>query len=38
MNLHGNAPFGPKGRATMVRRVTEDRWSLTEADEAAGVS
>jgi transposase InsO family protein len=38
MKLHGNAPFGPKGRATMVRRVTEKHWSLTEAAEAAGVS
>jgi len=38
MKLHGNAPFGPKGRLTMVRRVTEQRWSLTEAAEAAGVS
>jgi transposase InsO family protein len=38
MKLHGNAPFGPKGRTTMVRRVTEQRWSLTEAAEAAGVS
>jgi transposase InsO family protein len=38
MKLHANAPFGPKGRATMVRRVTEHRWSLAEAAEAAGVS
>jgi transposase len=38
MKLHGNAPFGPKGRATMVRRVVEQKWSLTEAAEAAGVS
>ena len=38
MKLHGNAPFGPKGRATMVKRVIEQRWSLTEAAEAAGVS
>jgi transposase InsO family protein len=38
MKLHGNAPFGPKGRATMVKRVTEQEWSLTEAAEAAGVS
>jgi transposase InsO family protein len=38
MKLHGNAPFGPKGRATMVRRVTEEDWSLTEAAAAAGVS
>ena len=38
MKLHANAPFGPKGRLTMVRRVTEQEWSLTEAAEAAGVS
>jgi len=38
MNLHANAPFGPKGRLTMVSRVTEQEWSLTEAAEAAGVS
>jgi transposase InsO family protein len=38
MKLHGNAPFGPKGRLIMVRRVIEQRWSLTEAAEAAGVS
>jgi transposase len=38
MDLHANAPFGPKGRLTMVRRVIEQGWSLTEAAEAAGVS
>jgi transposase InsO family protein len=38
MKIHANAPFGPKGRLTMVRRVTEQGWSLTEAAEAAGVS
>ena len=38
MDLHANAPFGPKGRLTMVRRVTEQGWSLAEAAEAAGVS
>jgi len=38
MKLHANAPFGPKGRLTMVRRVVEEGWSLTEAAEAAGVS
>jgi transposase-like protein len=38
MKLHANAPFGPKGRATMVRRVLEQEWSLAEAAEAAGVS
>ena len=38
MKIHANAPFGPKGRLTMVRRVTEQGWSLTEVAEAAGVS
>jgi transposase InsO family protein len=38
MKLHANAPFGPKGRLTMVRRVIEQGWSFTEAAEAAGVS
>jgi transposase InsO family protein len=38
MKVHANAPLGPKGRLTMVRRVVDDRWSLTEAAEAAGVS
>jgi transposase InsO family protein len=38
MKLHANAPFGPKGRLTMVRRVVEEGWSVTEAAEAAGVS
>ena len=38
MDLHANAPFGPKGRLTMARRVTEQGWSLAEAAEAAGVS
>jgi transposase InsO family protein len=38
MKLHANAPFGPKGRLTMVRRVVEADWSLAQAAEAAGVS
>jgi len=38
MKLHANAPFGPKGRLTMVRRVVEEGWSLAQAAEAAGVS
>ena len=38
MKLHANAPFGPKGRLTMVRRVVDEGWSLAEAAEAAGVS
>jgi transposase len=38
MKLHANAPFGPKGRLTMVMRVIDGRWSLVDAAEAAGVS
>ena len=38
MKIHANAPLGPKGRATMVRRVIEEGVALTEAAEAAGVS
>jgi len=38
MKLHGNAPLGPKGRATMVSRVLEEGLTLTEAAAAAGVS
>jgi len=38
MKLHANAPLGPKGRAVMVKRVVEERRSLMEAAEAAGIS
>jgi len=38
MEVHANAPLGPKGRGIMVRRVVDRGWSLTEAAEAAGVS
>ena len=38
MKLHANAPLGPKGRATMVKRVVEGGLALTQAAEAAGVS
>jgi hypothetical protein len=38
MKLHANAPLGPKGRATMVRRVLDEGLALTEAAEAAGGS
>ena len=38
MKIHANAKLGPKGRLVICRRVTEQRWSLTEAAEAAGVS
>ena len=34
MQVHANAPLGPKGRLTMVLRVVEQGWSVTEA--AAG--
>jgi len=38
MKVHANAPLGQKGRLTMVLRVVEQGWSLTEAAEAAGLS
>lgn len=38
MRLHANAPLGPKGRETMVLRVIEQGWPVTEAALAAGVS
>jgi transposase InsO family protein len=38
MKVHANAPLGPKGRETMVLRVLDDGWSVTEAAAAAGVS
>src|SRR3954464_10759367 len=38
MKVHATAPLGPKGRETMVLRVVEQGWSVTEAAAAAGVS
>src|ERR671924_575889 len=38
MKVHANAPLGPKGRETMVLRVVDEGWSVTEASAAAGVS
>jgi transposase InsO family protein len=38
MEVHANAPLGPKGRLTMVCRVVEDGWSHARAARAAGVS
>ena len=38
MKVHANAPLGPKGRLTMVLRVVEQGWSVTEAAAGAGVS
>ena len=38
MRVHANAPLGPKGRLTMVRRVFDERWSFTDAAAAAGAA
>jgi transposase InsO family protein len=38
MKVHANAPLGPKGRETMVLRVLEHGWSVTQAAAAPGVS
>jgi|tagenome__1003787_1003787.scaffolds.fasta_scaffold20862017_2 transposase InsO family protein len=38
MKVHANAPLGPKGRLTMVRRVLDEGWAVTDAAAAAGVS
>jgi transposase-like protein len=38
MNVHSPARFTPAGRALLVRRVTQDCWSVADAAEAAGVS
>lgn len=34
MTIHANAPLGPKGRATMVRRVLEEGIAFTEASRS----
>jgi transposase InsO family protein len=38
MNIHPSARFTPAGRALLVRRVTQENWTVEEAAEAAGVS
>jgi transposase-like protein len=38
MKLHGNARTCPHSRLVIVRRVSEDGWTLAAAAEAAGVS
>ena len=38
MKLHANARTCPKSRRLIVKRVTEEGWSLAAAAEAAGVS
>ena len=38
MKLHANAALSRSGRRLLVERVLVDRWTLTAAAEAAGVS
>src|SRR3954454_21122081 len=38
MKVHANAPLGPKGRLTMVRRVLDEGGAVTDAAAAAGGS
>src|SRR5512137_1763688 len=38
MNIHSSARSTPVGRALLVRRVTQEAWSVADAAEAAGVS
>jgi transposase InsO family protein len=38
MKVHANAPFGPKGRLTLARRIVEEGWSFGEAAAAFGIS
>lgn len=38
MDIHKNARSCPASRALLVRRVTEMKWSVAEAAEAAGLS
>jgi transposase InsO family protein len=38
MKLHGNAALSPKKRKSLVTRVVDEQWSLTEAAAAAEVS
>ena len=38
MNLHANSALSLKGRRRLCRRVLDERWTLTQAAEAAEVS
>jgi transposase InsO family protein len=38
MHLHGNARLTPAARLLLVRRVCDERWPVSEAAAAAGVS
>lgn len=38
MNSHKHARLTPKGRALLVSRILEERWTVAAAAEAAGVS
>jgi transposase InsO family protein len=38
MNVHKNARLTPQGRYLLVRRVTEEGWSVADAAKAVGIS
>ena len=38
MNLHGGARTCPASRALLIERVERERWCVTAAARAAGVS
>jgi transposase InsO family protein len=38
MNIHSSARTSPAGRGLLVRRITEEGWSVADAAAAAGVS
>jgi transposase InsO family protein len=38
MNVHKNARLTPQGRALMVKRILSERWKVSQAAEAAGIS
>jgi transposase len=38
MNIHSCARTSPAGRGLLVRRITDEGWSVADAAAAAGVS
>jgi len=38
MNVHKNARLTPQGRALLVQRIEGERWTVTKAASAAGIS
>jgi transposase-like protein len=38
MNVHKNARLTPQGRLLLVRRITEEGWTVADAANAAGIS